>query len=165
MVDSNTQNFTPKVMKKSKTIKFGLLNGIIMGLGACASQIAGVDPCMTQTFNAPMCQQALTAHGYYYQGTFFPMMYPYSYGYYNHSYNSYIASGHRVYVAPMSAYARNYSTPESRASGLIGRTEARSGTYLSGKTMGRTFASGRTGGLASRGGFGSIGAGHSSFGG
>jgi hypothetical protein len=159
-------------MKKSKAVKLGLLHGVILaGASACTPNHVAVDPCNTRTFNPPACQQAIAARGYYYQGQFFPMIYPSPYSFYYGGYNTYIAHGGRVYSAPPSAYQRNYVPTTQRAEAFASRA-TRNGAYLSASRTGsiasssRSFSSARSGATFSRGGFGSTGAGRGgSFGG
>jgi hypothetical protein len=152
-------------MKKSKAISLSLMHGILVtGLAACDNGVVPVDPCNTQTFQPQACQMAIANHGYYYQGSYFPMMYSYPFGYYNSGYTHYIATGGRVYAAPQSVYSRSYAAPSVRAERYTGAM-TRNGSYLSGSRMG-SFSAGRSGATFSRGGFGSIGAGRGgSFGG
>lgn len=151
-------------MKKSKAVKLGLLHGVILSAAACSQPAIGVDPCNTQTFNPPACQQALAYHGYYYQGQFFPMLYNYPYTYYYGGYNNYVLRGGRVYSSPASNYQRSYAPVDTRAQRFTGAM-TRNGSYLSSSRMG-SFSAGRSGATFSRGGFGSIGAGRGgSFGG
>jgi uncharacterized protein YgiB involved in biofilm formation len=151
-------------MKKSRAIKFTVLNGIICTLGACGPAVIPVDPCNIHTFNPPACEMAISSRGYYYRSTWYPLSYTYPYSFYYEGYNSYIASGGRVYAVPSNYYSNQFVSSDMRAQQLASVTEAKSGTYMSTNTM-RSFSAGRTGSTMSRGGFGSIGASHSSFGG
>ena len=52
------------------------------------------------------CQDAVRSGGYYYGGSWYPMMYHYPYPYYYDHYRTYVGSGGRVYGSPSGVYAR-----------------------------------------------------------
>lgn len=154
-------------MKKSTTISLTLLDGIIAAaLTACPShpQIVGVDPCDRVTFNPPACQSAIAAHGYNYDGIWYPLFYSNPFAYYYHTYDVYRLGGGRVYMAPMGSYSQAYRSPEARANEFVSRATYGGRTSLSAGIM-SAFAAGRAGATVGRGGFGSIGAAHGGFGG
>jgi hypothetical protein len=72
---------------------------------------APIDPCNTVTYNDLACQQAISANGYYYSGTWFPVVYSHPYGYYHTHYNTFIVRGGRVRSVPSNYYSRSYSSP------------------------------------------------------
>lgn len=150
-------------MKKSSAIKFTLLNGIIITMGACGPSVLPPDPCKPMMYNPMACQEAVQNHGYYYQGDFFPMQYLYPYSYYYGGYNSYLAGGGYILPSPYGMYRRNYTGYETRLNDHVMHVGGQ--TYISGRTMSRftasrpTFAA-RVGPTVARGGFGSIGASH-----
>jgi hypothetical protein len=152
-------------MKKSATITLTVMNSaIVAALSACTQPAPiGVDPCAQATFNQPACEVALQQHGYHYNGGWFPMNYMYPYAYYYNSYDHYRLGGGRIYSAPSSSYAGHYVSPEGRADAFVGARTSGGRTSLSSGTM-SGFASGRSGATMGRGGFGSIGAGHSGAG-
>ena len=98
------------------------------------------------------------------------MIYPSPYPFYFDRYNSYVARGGTVYSAPLSQYEQTYRSLDTRAMAYAGAVTPR-GTSLSPTRMSAitarpaSIAGARSGATVSRGGFGSIGAGHSSFGG
>jgi hypothetical protein len=88
-------------MKKSA--KVTLTAVAAMGLAACGRHRP--DPCEAATFNEQACQQAVHDGGYYWNGSWFPMIYHYPYPYYYDSYRSHVSSGHAVVAAPAGAYS------------------------------------------------------------
>lgn len=102
----------------------------------CDSAPPPVDPCQPETYNAAACQQAVSSRGYYWYGTWHPVLYPYPPSWYANSYNSYVLV-HPGFV-PMRTANAFYSPRFSSTSALHGGT----GTV--------------------RGGFGEIGASHAS---
>ena len=113
-------------MKKSARVTLTVVAAV--GLASCGRSHR--DPCEQASFNELACEEATRSGGYYYGGSWYPMVYRYPYPYYFDSYRTYVSRGGRVYGAPSGSYAR-----PSGSSGV------------------------------SHGGFGSIGAGHSSGGG
>lgn len=152
-------------MKKSRAITFTLMNSVVASaMAACGPQQVAVDPCNRATFNAPVCQQAVAQRGYDYNGVWYAMNYISPYDFYYHNYDTYRLGGGRVYVAPMTSYQHIYRSPDARANAFIVRETYGGGTSLSPSRMSGLGFSGRSGATTGRGGFGSIGAGHSSVG-
>ena len=87
-------------MKKSA--KVTLTAVAAMGLAACGRRHP--DPCEAATFNEQACQQAVQSGGYYWQGSWYPLVYHYPYPYYYDSYRSHVSSGGAVVAAPAGAY-------------------------------------------------------------
>ena len=87
-------------MKKSATVTLTAVAA--MGLAACGRHRP--DPCEAATFSEQACQQAVQDGGYYWRGSWFPMMYHYPYPYYYDSYRSRVSSGGAVVGAPAGAY-------------------------------------------------------------
>ena len=52
------------------------------------------------------CQEAVRGGGYYYNGSWFPMMYRQPYPYYYDSYRGYVQRGGPVNASPGASYAR-----------------------------------------------------------
>lgn len=158
------------LMKKSSSIQLLFLNTIILGATACDDAPPPVDPCSTRTFNQAACEVAVQNRGYHYHGAWIPMLYPSPFGFYSGRYGSYIASGGRVFSAPRSAYEPSYRSFDARANAYAGAVTPR-GTNLSPSRMAAitsrpsSIGGARRGATMSRGGFGSIGSGRSSFGG
>ena len=67
------------------------------------------DPCDQKSFNEMACQDAVRSGGYYYGGTWFPMMYRYPYPYYYDSYRTHFSRGERSGSA-----AGSYARPAAR---------------------------------------------------
>jgi hypothetical protein len=118
-------------MKKSAKVTLTVV--AVIGLANCGRTRR--DPCDRAYFNEMACQDAIRSGGYYYGGSWYPMIYHYPYPYYFDSYRTYVGSGGRVYSAPYGTYARPAGGGAPSSSGV------------------------------ERGGFGSTGAGHSSSGG
>lgn len=87
-------------MKKSARVTLTVVAAA--GLAACNRQRR--DPCEAATFNQQACQDATRNGGYYWRGTWFPVMYHYPYPYYYDSYRRYVSSGHSVSGASAGAY-------------------------------------------------------------
>ena len=79
-------------MKKSA--KVTLTAVAAMGLAACGRRHP--DPCEAATFNEQACQQAVQSGGYYWQGSWYPLVYHYPYPYYYDSYRRRLSSGAAV---------------------------------------------------------------------
>ena len=99
-------------MKKSATVTLTAVAA--MGLAACGRHRP--DPCEAATFSEQACQQAVQDGGYYWNGSWFPMMYHYPYPYYYDSYRSRVSGGGAVVAAPAGAY----NHPAARAPGSPG---------------------------------------------
>jgi hypothetical protein len=158
-------------MKKSANIQLLFLHGLILSAVACDNAPPPVDPCNTATFNQPACEVAVQQNGYHYHGAWVPYFYTNPYPFYFNRYNSYVARGGTIYSAPLSAYDVAYRSLDARAYAYAGAVTPR-GTALSSVRMGEiamgraaSIAGGRSGATVGRGGFGSIGSGHASFGG
>ena len=89
-------------MKKSARVTLTVVAAV--GLASCGRSRR--DPCDQTSFNEMACQDAVRSGGYYYGGTWFPMMYRYPYPYYYDSYRTYVSRGGRVATAPAGSYAR-----------------------------------------------------------
>jgi hypothetical protein len=119
-------------MKKSAKVTLTVVAAV--GLAGCGRR--RMDPCQASSFDEQACQDAVRSGGYYWGGTWVPMRYGNPYPYYYDSYRSYTSRGGRVVTAPSNSYSR---------------PAAGSGNPGSSTSHG-----------VSRGGFGSVGAGHSS---
>ena len=120
-------------MKKSRAVTLTVVASV--GLASCGRRI---DPCEPATFNDLACQEAVSAGGYYWGGSWYPMTYSRPYPYYYDSYRGYVSRGSIVRPAPGERYVRP-SSP-GRQFGGGSSTPSSSGVV--------------------RGGFGSTGAGH-----
>ncbi len=114
-----------------KSAKVTLTVVATVGLASCNR--SRVDPCEAGSFNEQACQEAVRNGGYFWGGSWFPMTYNYPYPYYYDSYRRYTAAGHAVHPVPAERYAR---------------------------PAGQTFGGHSSSPGVTRGGFGSIGAGH-----
>ena len=88
-------------MKKSARVTLTVVAAV--GLASCGRSRR--DPCDQTSFNEMACQDAVRSGGYYYGGTWFPMMYRYPYPYYYDSYRTHISRGGSVVAAPAGSYA------------------------------------------------------------
>ncbi|MBZ5620892.1 MAG: hypothetical protein LAQ69_19505 [Acidobacteriia bacterium] len=116
-------------MKKSARVTLTVV--AVVGLASCGRR--RMDPCQPASFNQQACQEAIDRGGYYWQGSWFPMVYHYPYPYYYDSYRGYVSGGGRVYSAPAGAYSHSTASGPSSSPSSSG---------------------------VQRGGFGSTGAGH-----
>jgi hypothetical protein len=89
-------------MKKSGRVTLTVVAAV--GLASCARSRR--DPCDRASFNELACQEAVRRGGYYYGGSWFPMVYRYPYPYYYDSYRTYVGGGGSVFSAPAGSYAR-----------------------------------------------------------
>ena len=89
-------------MKKSAKVTLTVVAAV--GLASCGRSRR--DPCDQGSFSEMACQDAVRSGGYYYGGSWFPMMYRYPYPYYYDSYRTYTSHGGRVVTAPAGSYAR-----------------------------------------------------------
>jgi hypothetical protein len=86
----------------------------LLFLIACGPVYVTPDPCSPASFNEIYCQQAITAGGYYYQGSWYDMSYSHPYNYYYGDFSSYRSRGGRVQVVTPNYYSGNYSLPRTR---------------------------------------------------
>jgi len=130
-------------MKRSSKVTLTVVAAV--GLAGCGRR--RMDPCEPAYFDERACQDAVAFGGYYWQGTWFPMVYSNPYPYYYDSYHTYVSRGGRVHTAP----GGSYSHPATDAGKQFG-SKSGSGSGGSG--------SGSSGSSVTRGGFGSTGGGH-----
>src|SRR5678816_3178246 len=104
-------------MKRSSKVTLTVV--AMMGLAACSRRR---DPCESQYFDELACQEAVRAGGYYWGGSWYPMMYHYPYPYYYDHYQTYVRGGGSVSRAPSGIYARPSSSGVTR--GGFGSTGA-----------------------------------------
>ena len=88
-------------MRKSVRVTLTLAAGV--ALAACGSK--RVDPCEAGTFSEQACQDAIAKGGYYWGGSWYPMVYSYPYPYYYDTYRRFVARGGTVTAAPASSYS------------------------------------------------------------
>src|ERR1022692_1013045 len=89
-------------MKKSTKVTLTVVAA--MGLASCGR--SRPDPCEQGSFNEMACQDAVRSGGYYYGGSWYPMVYRYPYPYYYDHYRMHVSSGGAVVSAPAGGYAR-----------------------------------------------------------
>ncbi len=89
-------------MKKSGQVTLTIVAAV--ALAGCARRH---DPCDAASFNAPACQEAIRAGGYYYNGRWYASHYSHPYPYYYDSYNTYVSRGGSVHSSG------SYSHPSS----------------------------------------------------
>ena len=89
-------------MKKSTKVTLTVVAA--MGLASCGR--SRPDPCEQGSFNEMACQDAVRSGGYYYGGSWYPMVYSNPYPYYYDHYRTYVSGGGRVVGAPAGSYAR-----------------------------------------------------------
>jgi hypothetical protein len=93
-------------MKKSTKVTLTVVAA--MGLTACHRR---VDPCEATYFDAQACENAVRSGGYYWRGSWVPMVYHNPYPYYYDSYRTHIQRGGSVRSAPSGSYSAPSSTP------------------------------------------------------
>jgi uncharacterized membrane protein YgcG len=125
-------------MKKSAQVTLTVVAAV--GLASCGR--GRRDPCQPEYFNEMACQQAVSSGGYYWGGSWYPMVYHYPYPYYYDSYHTFTSRGGHVTMAPSGSYTKPAGA---------------------GKTFGTGGGASSSGGVE-RGGFGSTGSGGSSGG-
>src|ERR1017187_5821790 len=76
-------------MKKSAKVTLTVVAA--MGLASCGR--SRPDPCDQTSFNEMACQDAVRSGGYYYGGSWYPMMYSYPYPYYYDHYRTHVSNG------------------------------------------------------------------------
>jgi hypothetical protein len=119
-------------MKRSAQVTLTVVAAV--GLSACGR--ARRDPCEAASFDETACQQAVSSGGYYWYGSWVPMRYSSPYPYFYDRYRNYQSHGGAVVPAPGKAYGRTATSPAGSPDG------------------------GAASHAVTRGGFGSIGAGH-----
>src|ERR1035437_761040 len=83
-------------MKKSAKVTLTVVAA--MGLASCGRSRR--DPCDQTSFNEMACQDAVRSGGYYYGGSWYPMMYSYPYPYYYDHYRTHVSNGGGVGCGP-----------------------------------------------------------------
>jgi hypothetical protein len=88
-------------MKKSAKVTLTLVATV--GLAACSRRR---DPCEPAYFNELACQEAVSNGGYYWGGSWYPMVYHDPYPYYYDGYRTYVLRGGRVSGTPAGIYGK-----------------------------------------------------------
>jgi hypothetical protein len=132
-------------MRRSATVTLTLVPALVAA--TCGSDRP--DPCVPATYNAEACQYAVDHQGYYHNGMWIGHSYARPFLFYSNGYSSYVAGGGQLRSLPSAAFA----VPPAGTPGAAG----------AGSASGSRGSASATGGTT-RGGFGGIGAGHSSAG-
>jgi hypothetical protein len=78
---------------------------IVPALAAVCTGSVPPDPCLPASYTVEACEYAVSHQGYYYQGLFYPHVYPNPYLFYNRAYQNYTVSGGRVAPLEVSRFA------------------------------------------------------------
>ena len=105
-------------MKKSTKVTLTVV--AVAGIASCGRSRR--DPCERAYFNDYACQEAVRSGGYYWGGSWIPMVYSYPYPYYYDHYRTYVGSGGRVYAAPSGSYGRPSGATSGVTRGGFGST-------------------------------------------
>ena len=119
-------------MKRSAQVTLTVVAAV--GLSACGRERR--DPCEAASFDDAACRQAVASGGYFWYGAWVPMRYNRPYPYFYDRYRDYQSRGGTVVAAPGKAYGRTATSPGGSPAGGVASP------------------------AVTRGGFGSIGAGH-----
>ena len=103
-------------MKKSVQVSLTVVAAV--ALASCGSRRK--DPCEAATFNEQACQDAVNSGGYYWNGSWYPIMYSHPYPYYYDSYRSYLAKGGASSAAPAKTYGHPSGSVERGGFGSTG---------------------------------------------
>ncbi|MDB4874540.1 MAG: hypothetical protein JWM41_986 [Gemmatimonadetes bacterium] len=85
----------------------------LMSAAGCSSSRA-LDPCEPSSYEQVTCDSAVSHHGYWYGGTWYPHTYAYLPIFYYNGYRSYLGGGRMRSVAP-TVYAPPSATPSRPA--------------------------------------------------
>ena len=88
-------------MKKSAQVTLTVVAAV--GLASCGR--GRRDPCEASSFNEMACQDSVRSGGYYWGGSWYPMIYHYPYPYYYDRYRGHLSRGGSVVAAPSSSYS------------------------------------------------------------
>jgi hypothetical protein len=113
-------------MKSSRTVS--LITVPLLAACSPDAQLAARprDPCVSSSYEATACQSAVTQHGYYYDGIFYPHFYGNPYLFYQNSYSGYIAAGGRSAVVEPAHFSPSFSSGTVRG-GFGGSAVAHAG--------------------------------------
>ena len=101
-------------MKKSAKVTLSVVAAV--GLASCGR--GRRDPCQAEYFSDMACQEAVSSGGYYWGGSWYPMVYHYPYPYYFDHYRTYVGGGGRVFSAPAGSYSRPSGSPGVQRGGF-----------------------------------------------
>jgi hypothetical protein len=101
-------------MKRSAKVTLTVV--AVMGLASCSRRR---DPCEASYFDATACQDAVRSGGYYWGGTWYPMMYRYPYPYYYDGYQRHVSNGGKVFGAPSGSYSRPSVSSSPSSAGTV----------------------------------------------
>src|SRR5438270_13996901 len=102
--------------RRSLAVPLKLVPLLAAAVGASCSSRNGLafDPCDAQTYNQVACDSAVVHRGYYYGGTWYPHVYPYTTMYYLSRYNGYVSGGGRIRTIAPTVYAPSRAAPAAR---------------------------------------------------
>jgi hypothetical protein len=86
----------------------------LMSAAGCNSSRM-LDPCEARSYDQVACDSAVTHHGYWYGGTWYPHNYAYLPIFYYNGYRSYVGGGGRVQSFAPTVYAPPSATPSRPA--------------------------------------------------
>ena len=95
-------------MKRSSQVTLTVV--AMVGLASCSRRR---DPCESSYFEPTSCADAVRNGGYYWHGSWFPMVYSNPYPYYYDSYRSHVQRGGKVFGTGSGSYARPAGAPAS----------------------------------------------------
>jgi hypothetical protein len=91
----------------------------LMSAASCSNRRVAMDPCEPASYDQVTCETAVTNHGYWYSGTWYPHAYAYLPIFYYNGYRSYVGNGGRVRSVAPTVYSPPRATP-SRANVVRG---------------------------------------------
>ena len=131
-------------MKRSAAVTLTLVPAIV----AATCGMERPDPCVPVTYNADACQYAVDHQGYYHNGSWIAHGYARPFIFYSNGYSNYLAGGGQVRALG----SQTFAVPAGGRAGGVAQ-----GAVGGPQSPGAASAT-------TRGGFGGIGAGHSSAG-
>ena len=105
--------------RRSSAVPLTIVPALAAALTAASCSRQHYDPCEPVTYSQFECEAAVTHHGYWYGGTWYPHVYSYAPLYYYNGYHSYVSRGGRVRSLSPTTYSAPRATP-SRSSVVRG---------------------------------------------
>jgi hypothetical protein len=105
--------------RRSSAVPLTIVPALAAALTAAACSHRSYDPCEPVSYSQIECEAAVSHHGYWYGGTWYPHVYSYAPLYYYNGYHSYVSSGGRVRSISPTTYSAPSATP-SRSSVVRG---------------------------------------------
>jgi hypothetical protein len=102
--------------RRSLAVPLKLVPLLAAAVGASCPSHDGLafDPCEAQTYNQVVCDSAVVHHGYYYGGTWYSRVYPYTTMYYLSRYNGFVSGGGRIQTLAPTVYEPTRAAPAAR---------------------------------------------------